>query len=417
MKRLDAYVIYLIEEFFTSLFFALIFTVNLVYQVQVVGLNPLQLVLVGTLLETTAFLLEVPTGIVADVYSRRLSVIIGTFLLGLGFVIEGSFPFFAAVLLCQIIWGAGATFMSGALEAWVADELGEENAGRAYLRAAQVGQLGALVGISLSIALGSLLINLPIVAGGAGVIGVALFLLVFMPEHGFKPTPRENRNSFQQLAHTFRGGLALVRGRRIVVTILVIAAIFGAFSEGFDRLWTPHLLNNFTLPPLGQFQPIVWFGIINAVSMLLGIVGTEYVRRRVDTNHHVLVARALFVINALIIIGVIVFGLAWTFSLALVALLALKPLRGMSVPLTTAWLNQSLEPGVRATVLSMRNQVDAFGQILGGPVLGLIATAFSLRVEMVVGALVLLPALWLYSRTIRVGAPASALPQVEAGAS
>ena len=47
-----------------------------VYFVTVVGMSPLQLVLVGTFMELTVFLFEVPTGIVADVYSRRLSVVI-----------------------------------------------------------------------------------------------------------------------------------------------------------------------------------------------------------------------------------------------------------------------------------------------------------------------------------------------------
>ena len=98
LRKWDAYRVYLILSGVSSLLFSLIFTLNLVYQAQVVGLTPLQLVLVGTTLETSAFLFEIPTGIVADLYSRRLSVIIGFFLIGVGFTIEGSLPFFAAVL-------------------------------------------------------------------------------------------------------------------------------------------------------------------------------------------------------------------------------------------------------------------------------------------------------------------------------
>jgi hypothetical protein len=40
-----------------------------VYFVTTVGMSPLQLVLVGTFMELTVFLFEVPTGIVADVYT------------------------------------------------------------------------------------------------------------------------------------------------------------------------------------------------------------------------------------------------------------------------------------------------------------------------------------------------------------
>jgi DHA3 family tetracycline resistance protein-like MFS transporter len=129
MQRLNGYTVFLFQEFTASLLYAMIFTVSILSQVQTVGLNPFQLVLVGTVLELSAFVAEVPTGLVADVYSRRLSVIVGFVLVGLGFIVEGSIPQFWAILLAQVIWGIGATFQSGALEAWVADEVGEANAG------------------------------------------------------------------------------------------------------------------------------------------------------------------------------------------------------------------------------------------------------------------------------------------------
>ena len=124
-QRLSASTIYLILSGAGALFFALITTVNLVYQNEVAELNPLQLVLVGTALEASAFLFEVPTGVVADVCSRRLSVIIGVFLIGAGFLVWGAVPLFVTVLLAQVLWGVGYTFTSGATEAWIADELGE----------------------------------------------------------------------------------------------------------------------------------------------------------------------------------------------------------------------------------------------------------------------------------------------------
>ena len=77
----------------------------MVYQVETVGLGPLELVLVGTILELTAFLFEIPTGVVADLKSRRLSIIIGYALIGAGFVLEGSIPLFWAVAVAQVLWG------------------------------------------------------------------------------------------------------------------------------------------------------------------------------------------------------------------------------------------------------------------------------------------------------------------------
>ena len=81
MKKWEAYKVYLTLQALSALLFAMIFTYSSVYQVTVVNLSALQLVLVGTMLELTVFVFEVPTGVVADVYSRRLSVIIGFLLI------------------------------------------------------------------------------------------------------------------------------------------------------------------------------------------------------------------------------------------------------------------------------------------------------------------------------------------------
>ena len=60
MRNRDAYRVYLLIEVATSLFFFIIATVNSVYQVEVAKLNPLQLVLMGTVLEGTTFCLPGP---------------------------------------------------------------------------------------------------------------------------------------------------------------------------------------------------------------------------------------------------------------------------------------------------------------------------------------------------------------------
>ena len=96
----------------------------------------LQLVLVGTALEATIFLFEVPTGVVADTFSRKRSILLGLILTGAGLALIGVFPRFETIVLAQLIWGIGFTFISGAQEAWIADEVGVENVGPVYLRSA-----------------------------------------------------------------------------------------------------------------------------------------------------------------------------------------------------------------------------------------------------------------------------------------
>ena len=101
MRAPGAYRLFLIYGGVTSFLFALAFTVAAVYRVESAGLSPLQLVLVGTTLEAVFFLFNVPTGIVADTYSRRLSIIIGTFFLGAAFILEGAIPVFIWIVVAQ----------------------------------------------------------------------------------------------------------------------------------------------------------------------------------------------------------------------------------------------------------------------------------------------------------------------------
>jgi len=359
-------------------------------------------VLVGTTLEATAFLFEVPTGVVADVYSRRWSIIIGMFIMGLGFVVEGSVPRFEIILLSQVLWGIGYTFTSGATEAWIADEVGEAKAAKAFMRASQVGTIGALIGIGGGTLIGNASINLPIVWGGLALIALGIVLIMIMPETGFKPTPRENRNTFQSMAHTFKSGLRLVRGKPILISILSIGLIYGLYSEGFDRLWTAHLLQDITLPAIGNLAPVTWFGIIRAVSMILGIVVTELARRRINTNDHGAVARVLFSLNTAMIIGLFTFALTGSFVVALIAYWAIGPSRQTVGPMYTAWVNQHVESSVRATVISMSSQIDAFGQIIGGPIVGAIGLSLGIPAALVVSALILSTVLLLLIRTIRI---------------
>ncbi|MFZ0549159.1 MAG: tetracycline efflux MFS transporter Tet(40), partial [Candidatus Promineifilaceae bacterium] len=74
-RKLNAYTVYLTLQGSFSVFFTMIAMISAIYRVETAGLNPLQLVLVGTVLELSVFICEIPTGIVADMYSRRLSVV------------------------------------------------------------------------------------------------------------------------------------------------------------------------------------------------------------------------------------------------------------------------------------------------------------------------------------------------------
>ena len=73
-KNSKAYSVYLLFRFVCSLAVSMSTVLSIVYHLEVVQLDAFQLVLVGTVQETSCFLFEMPTGVVADLYSRRRSV-------------------------------------------------------------------------------------------------------------------------------------------------------------------------------------------------------------------------------------------------------------------------------------------------------------------------------------------------------
>src|SRR5579883_4433 len=394
-SRLSAYAVYLIFTGLFNLAFSCIATLSMVYQVEVVRLNPLQLVLVGTTLETVAFVCQVPTGVLADMYSRRLSVILGVFLTGIAFILEGSIPRFEVVVFAQGLFGIGASLQDGAEQAWVADEMGEKQVRRVLLRSTQIGLITGMLGALVSVALGSFRLNIPLLTGGGLAILSAVFLLLFMPEAHFHRVKQGERHSWYSLTGTFRDGFRAVRGRPLLITILGIALIYGLFSEGIDRLSTAHLLTDVVLPSLGQFKPVVWFGILSVASTILTLAATELVRQRANMSDQRVIVRVLFVLNVLGVGSILAFAFAGNFFLALAALLALRVFRSVNEPIFVTWLTQNSEAKVRATIISLRGQLDALGQIAGGPPVGLLGNLFSIRIALASTAAILSPVLGL----------------------
>ncbi|MCL4516166.1 MAG: MFS transporter [Firmicutes bacterium] len=404
--------IYLILSFVMQLANSIMFTTYAIYYIKVLGLNPLQLVLVGTVLEVAVLLFEVPTGVVADTFGRRLSVILGVFILGGAFVMEGSIPLvartllrggislFGALLLAETIRGIGETFISGAGDAWIAEEVREDAVGGVFLRANQASLFASIAGIAASVGLASISLNLPYIAGGGLYLFLGLFLLVSMPETNFRPS-HEERAGWRAIFGTLQDGLEAVRVKPVLLLALVAGLFSGAASEGFDRLWEAHFLQNIRLPRFGNFNPVVWFGVINIGANLLGLLAAGIARRRLDASGYRNVTRLLMITSTLSILGMISLGLAGNFAWAIASFWAIGAVNAVKGPFYRTWLNQNIEGRTRATILSMMSQADALGQTALGPAVGAVGARYSLRTAMVMAAFLLSPTLEVFRRAFK----------------
>lgn len=397
----DAYPVYLFAAAARIFLLEFGFSVSGVYQIVNVGMTPLQLILVGTLLATTVLLFEIPTGIVADVYSRRLSVIIGLIIAGMGFIVVGLSPSFTAVLFGNFLWGLANTFISGAFTAWFVDEVGQQRAEQGFMRRTQIEQVARVLGLILGAMIGSFVITLPMILAGMGLIILGILLFVIMPETGFTPAAREHYGTWANMRYTFQIGLASVRSQPILRALTLISILWGISSVAFYRLWEKHLLDSFTLPPLPVPYPaVIWFSVLALLTGILTVVVSEWVRKRINHLEDHNIAILLAGLTLIFMLGLVGFGAASGLLVTIVFFLVTFTMGDMTAPILDVWANRYAHPTVRATVLSMYGQTGAIGRIVGGPIIGAIGNT-SMWLAMVISAVLFSPALIVYGLIAR----------------
>jgi MFS transporter, DHA3 family, tetracycline resistance protein len=424
------YPLYLILECGMSFLLGISYATITVYWVTSGRLNPLQLLLLGTALELSYFLFQLPTGVLADLVSRRLCTLAGLFIVGLALIMESLSPAFANLIAAQAVLGLGAALNNGAQEAWVADELagelGDDQMTGVYLRATQDGLVATVAGSLLAGVIALAGLNLPLLTGGSLICLLAAGVAVVMPENNFRPAlsqagpsqpgpsqPAQLQPAPSQLAQS---RAALLRPARVVgsarallaaqarsahraitavpglVLLFGMTLFAGMWSESFDRLWGAFLLRDITFPKLDGLHPAMWFSLFACLAAVLGLGSTELARRRTQRLGPDSVAGGLLILTLAIGAAVVAMATAHAFAVVAGSYVAVSVLRPVLDPLLSGWLVTRIEPSVRATTLSAKDMFDSAGQILGGPVFGVIGTLATIRIALLAGAAALAPA-------------------------
>jgi len=415
VRRADATRLYYALQF---VLFMPTWVVVSVYLVRELHFSPLQLVLMGTAMEAAVFLFEVPTGVVADTYSRRLSLIAGYLGMGITWMLVGVFSQPWVIILLWAFWGISYTFTSGAYQAWISDEVGFESVGRVFLKGARVRYAGTVVGLIGLVGLGLLSLRASVIAGGAITVVAGLLCIFLMPETGFRRRPLAERGSaLAEMRLTAVTGARYAWAAPVILLLVGVEFFMGMSSEAFDRLKEAHFLRDVGLPAVGQLSPVLWFGLFWLVGMVLGFVATGWLIKRFERGGRAILSSSLFAFTFMELAAMLVFALTGSTWVAIAALLGVFFARDLGGPLHTIWLNEQItDSSVRATVLSISGQADAIGQAGGGPVLGVMGNVWGIRAALAAGALVIAPALGLYTRAIRHGGREPELQELPAEA-
>lgn len=267
------------------------------------GLSTAEISVLFGVWSLTGVLLEVPSGVWADMVSRRLLLVAGPLLSAAGFGLWVTLPSFPAFAAGFVLWGAGGALRSGALEALVYEELERHGAGSRYPRL--MGRAGA-AGTVCTVAATALAAPVFAAAGyaGLGAASVAACLLCAFaatrfPEDrraaadgaraGHAPVragrapaladhPPADRapdlaGSARGYLHTLRDGLAEVHGspsvRNALLLAVAVTTVWGSLDEYIPLLAAEAGATTAEVPLLAL---LVWAGV-TAGGLLAGAAG------------------------------------------------------------------------------------------------------------------------------------------------
>lgn len=320
-------------------------------------------------MSAAALATQVPTGAIADRWSRKGSVLVGGILSACTFVIvpwavrlSGSAQLLTACGAFAMA-GIGETLMAGAQEAWVVDNLrsvGRDDLvdlffARSYSVMAEGGVLAGLValGLLLVVHVDLALLDLLWYATAGGFV-LAVGVAASIPERRVDPDRLD-----EGIWLRTRKALAMVARRRpllLLTLAMVIAALSAAGAEeAFPVSLLTKGLDARALAPLGIADDL--FGV---AAPMIGLT----LARRFGSG------RLLSV--SLIVAGCLVTVLFATRTIVVVLLLYLMlgPIDRMWDPVALARLQREIPSAYRATIGSISYQANGLAQLAG---LGLFA--------------------------------------------
>ncbi len=354
------------------------------------GLSPFRLVLLGTVMELMVLVSESPTGAMADVFSRKWSIVVAWVLMGFAQLFAPVSEALPILLIWQALFGFGYTFQSGADTAWVTDEIGVEDDSLVMNKAIAM-MLGIAVGVGAAMALTQWSIRGTMALSGVISLVLAAVLAVVMTERNFTPVDRTKRTASRAFADTWRDGFSVVKRSSVLRIVIVATFIMAMVDETVDRLDFPRM-RELGFPDLEAEQSAVIFGAIWILMTVLALPAMIVASRRIDGNSSDRYSAILM--GSLLILGGIGIGMmsGSIFALAIFGWVIRDVIREVVDPVGEAWVNRQAHSEVRATVISFRSQSMAFGEIVGGLALGLLAELVSLQAAFAVGAVLMVVA-------------------------
>lgn len=371
---------YILSLLFTSFGISLIAATYVTFLIKN-GLNLFEVNLVNAIFFLTLFICEIPTGAFADIFGRKNSFIASCALMGLSMFIYGYSRGFWGFIVAEIVGAIGATFSTGAFQAWLVDSLKhhdyEGDYSKIFARENLLSGIGGGFGAILGSYVAIINPSLPWFIGGSSLTIIAMIAHSIMKEEYFK----RGNFSFSQGLLSMKAititSLHYGLNHKPVRFVLIVTCIQIFSTQALNMYWQPYFKSrNVEEKNLGYIFVCITIAIAIG-SLLISRFGSGSKEKSLLLKLQILTGISI---------------LATVFSVGLVPILIFflihEITRGCWKPVLDNYLQKQIPSTERATITSFCAMAHHIGGAIGLVVTGVIAELYGIKVAWCISGIV-----------------------------
>jgi len=328
--------------------------------------------------------LEVPSGVFADLYGRKKSLILGAIIMFLGFFLRAASTSFLEFLFAMILLGTGLAFISGADSALLYDSLKECQKESLYKKISGK----AYFFHSTAMALGSFIGGLLVIYGLRTVHYLMLipYSLLIITAFSFKE-PEKHKSIIKKnyFSHLLEGISFAITHKKVRNLILFYGFMIGLMISS-HHFFQPYMkLINI---------PITQFGLLYLLFLGISAISSKYaykIEEKLGEKKSIIIIPIIFALQLILMS-------AFSFYLGFIFLLLGEFCWGFSRPILKHYINEHIDSSHRATILSISSMFHQLVIAIFSPILGWITDLWTLQTALFVqGTIVIIIALFILS--------------------
>jgi MFS family permease len=320
------------------------------------------------------FIGEVPTGIFADRFGQKVSIILGYTIEALGIALVIIFPTTIGLYIAYSMRGLAGSFLSGSEEALLFESVkhsGTNDYQKIYGHFLSNEQIGFIV----STAFAGLAYHycgtqsfVPLIMVTSVCIlgaGIASF---FLKDYTAKVPEAEGTGMFSTLKESF----SLIRRNNTIFTLMIVGVLTIAGEYFIQAVYQPHFA--------AHNVPAFWVGVALSLGTLLSIIAT---RNAYLIEKHFTLEKILLILN--LALGAAYILMAFLLHpIFLVGLyILMNGLFDLQAPIVSDYINTRTKSSIRTTVLSGISFVRRFFQVFITWILGISVGVLGIQTSLV----------------------------------